>query len=272
MEQAKTVNISAVLIIGEEDADIVQKSIKSVSFCREIVLVFDMDCPGSQKIQEDIQKEIEVSNEFTQNNIKIYHRALNQDFAAQRNFGLSQASKVWVFFIDADEVVSEELKTEIVNFFSSGSLEKTAGFCLHRDDYIFGKKLKYGETAHLKLIRLGKKDNGKWRGKVHEEWAIEGPISELVNPLKHYPHQAIAEFLTKINFYTDILAKSWFKEKKNIHLWQIVLFPVGKFLQNYFLRLGMLDGTAGFIMSMMMSFHSFLARSKLWLLYRNKDE
>lgn len=272
MGEVKKINLSAVLIIGEEDLEILGKSIESVRWCAEVVLVFDQSNPEAQKLIEETKEQIVNSGHFKSEDIKIYKRALNQDFAGQRNFGLDKASFDWVLFIDADEIVPEELQSEISNYLVCVNLDKINGFCLHRADYIFGKKLQYGETSHVKLIRLGKKGKGTWHGKVHEEWDIKGQIITLSNSLRHYPHQAISVFLDKINFYTDIVSKTWFEEKKTVNIWQIIFFPVGKFLQNYFLRLGMLDGTAGFIMALMMSFHSFLARSKLWLLYRKKDE
>jgi hypothetical protein len=101
---------------------------------------------------------------------------------------------------------------------------------------------------------------------IHEEWKVAGPIGLLDEPLFHYPHPTISEFLKEINFYTTLKAQELYREGVWVGAEPIILYPIGKFIKNYILKLGFLDGTPGFMLSMMMSFHSFLTRAKLWTL------
>ena len=117
----------------------------------------------------------------------------------------------------------------------------------------------------MKLLRLARKDKGIWEGKVHEEWRVNGPVGKLRNPIIHYPHQALSEFLREINYYTDLRAKELHMQGKDTHWSSIILYPVGKFLLNYLIKRGFVDGMPGLIVAIVMSFHSFLVRAKAWL-------
>ena len=86
----------------------------------------------------------------------------------------------------------------------------------------------------------------------------------MKNPILHYPHLSISQFLSQIKFHSTLHAEALRKEGVEFSLFHLIFNPLGKFLQNYFWRLGFLDGTAGFVMAMMMSLHSFLARAKLF--------
>jgi len=84
------------------------------------------------------------------------------------------------------------------------------------------------------------------------------------NCIFHYPHQTISEFLKEINLYTTIRAEELYEDNSKISIKQIIFYPKAKFILNYFLKLGFLDGIEGLIFAILMSFHSFLVRAKLW--------
>lgn len=255
--------ISAIILTKNEEKNI-PKCLQSVSWCDEIIVIDDF---SEDKTINKIKKlKLKIKNYNSK--LKIYQRGLKEDFATQRNFGLEKSSCNWVLFIDADEIVSESLKQEITKTLQNQAIaEICKGYLISRQDYFLGRRLNHGETGNIKLLRLAQKDAGKWNGYVHETWKITGKTGELKNTLLHRPHQAITSFLTKINLYTDILAKKWQEEGIKVHFWSIILYPTGKFIQNYIICLGFLDGIPGLIMAMIMSFHSFLVRGKLWLLF-----
>lgn len=175
------------------------------------------------------------------------------DFAAKRNWGLAKAQGDWVLFIDPDEEVSEELRDEIP---MAIGMTKYDGFYINRRDYFMGRWLRFGETGQVRLLRLAKKDAGVWKRKVHEYWDIKN-AGELKNPLKHFAHPTIGSFISKINLYSDIDAG----EFQHLNYFDL-LKPVGKFLNNYFFKLGFLDGVPGLAMAIMMSIYSLTVRVK----------
>jgi len=145
------------------------------------------------------------------------------------------------------------------------NINNFSGFYMKRNDYMWGKQLKYGETGNIRLLRLAKKDAGLWQGMAHEKWQVKGAIGKLVNPISHYPHKDLAEFLVEINFYTDIRAKELKLKNARVSSLSILLYPIGKFLFNFFIKRGFMDGIRGLIFAITMSLHSFLVRGKLWL-------
>lgn len=251
--------ISAVVIVKNEEKNIVD-CLDCLGFCSEIVVIDDY---SSDRTPEILEKQ-SIENP----KIKIFKRKLGVDFSAQRNFGVDQVTNDWVLFIDADERVTKELALEIKNILSFTDF---GGFLISRKDFMWGKKLKHGETGNIKLLRLFNKNKGSLKGTVHEVWQTKSKVGSLVNPIKHYPHPTISEFLNEINFYTDLRAKELFEIGVKTNLLSILLYTKGKFIKNYFIKMGFMDGKEGFVHATLMSFHSFLVRGKLWLLWQKNS-
>lgn len=251
--------ISVAILTKNEEKNILD-CLESVLWADEVVIVDDFS--------ED--RTAEVAKSLSSNKkIKIFQKKLENDFSSQRNYALSKTKYDWVLFVDADEIVSKQLRQEINDLLIDNS-DKINGYFIKRQDFMWGKKINHGEIGDIKLLRLAKKNAGDWKGKVHEQWIIEGKASELNNALLHYPHQNISEFLKKINFYTTIRANELFGSKVQTSLLEVMVYPKAKFLVNYFIKLGFLDGMEGLIIAILMSFHSFLVRGKLWLLWKKK--
>jgi len=240
--------ISAVILTKNEESNIVD-CLESIGFVDEIIVIDD----------ESIDRTVELSEML---GAKVILRKL-KNFSDQRNFGLQKVTNDWVLSIDADEKISDSLKKEILEVVRRNEAD---GYYIKRDDYMWGKKLKHGEAKSIKIIRLAKRGNGKWSGKVHERWKINGQIGVLKNPIVHIPHPTIAEFIKEIDHYTTLRAEELGEDGVKSRLFAIILYPAGKFLLNYIAKQGYKDGIAGFVYAAMMSLHSFLVRSKLFLL------
>jgi len=248
--------ISAVILTKNEEKNI-RECLKSLKFCDEIIIVDDFS--------ED--ETVEIAKNYD-SRFKIYERRLNGDFAAQRNYALEKCSKDWALFIDADERVSKALALEISKLKTQNS--NLVGYDVRRQDILWGRKMKHGEFGQIKLLRLARKDAGKWKRQVHEVWEVKGKIGQLKNPIIHNPHQTLREFISDINWQSSLHAEAILKEGKRASVGKIVLFPLAHFARNWKFRLGFLDGTEGFVAALIMSFHSFLAWSKLWIRQREK--
>ncbi len=248
--------ITAIILTKNESKNI-ESCMDSLSWCDEIIVIDD-------------ESEDNTVSLAKKKGASVYTRALGNDFATQRNFGLQKAKEDWVLFIDADERVPLPLSYEIQSLLSHSS--SVIGYTLLRKDTVFGKKLSYGETGTTKLLRLGKKHGGEWKGKVHERWEIKGRVESCKNVLEHYPHPTVKEFLTEIQYYTTLRAQELYEKKTKVYWWHIILYPKAKFFMNYILKRGFMDGTEGMIHAIVMSFHSFLVRSKLWMLYRQDEK
>ena len=188
--------------------------------------------------------------------LKIETLTLNEpgisDFAAARNKLLESSKSEWVLYIDTDEKISEDLKKEL----ESLNPEDFNGFYIKRKIIFLGKEI--GEDM---VLRLGKKNLGKWARKVHETWNIRGKVGTLRNYINHNTASNLHSYIEKINKYSDLHALENKAEGKKSNIFKIIFYPKAKFIQN------ILSGR-GFIFAMLQSFHSFLGWSKLWNLQK----
>ena len=247
-------DLSGVIITKNEEENI-KDCIDNLSFCDEIIVVDD----NSTDKTPDIAR---------QNGAIVFNRDKKGSFAGQRNFALTKVNARWVLFVDADERLSEDLIKEVVDIVKDKE-NTIMGYYLKRLDCMWGKVIKHGEMGNTKLLRFGRKNAGKWKRDVHETWEVVGKTSELKTPLIHIPHPTVYDFLININEFSDLHAKANYDEGKRSSLVKILLWPFLKFIQNYIIRLGLLDGLVGLIAAMFMSFHSYLSWSKLWMMQKN---
>jgi glycosyltransferase involved in cell wall biosynthesis len=245
--------LTAVILTHNEEG-VVADTLESLNFCDELIVVDDFSNDSTARIAKG-------------KGAKVFKRHLSGNFASQRNFGLGKASGEWVLFIDADEKISDGLKEEIVSLINIPA-NKNAGYFIKRTDFYKDKELKHGECGNVFKLRLAKKDSGIWKRRVHEFWDVKGQKGYLKESLFHYPYKNLYTFVEKLNFYSTLHAKALNEEGKHSSLVKIIIWPTGKFFDNYFIKHGFLDGNVGFLLALFMSLHSFLAWSKLWILQK----
>ena len=166
------------------------------------------------------------------------------DFAEERNSLLKSAKSDWIMFLDSDEKIAD---------FQLPHTDKFSGFQFTRKNYFLGQHV--GED---KIIRLGKKDVGKWKRRVHEVWEIKGPVGKINTPIIHNTADSLHDYISKINFYSDLHAKANIEEGKRATLFKIILYPPLKFIVT-------LIKSKNIVFSVMQSLHSFLSWSKQWI-------
>ena len=242
-------SISAIIPTKNEERNIAE-CIKVLDFCNEILIIDDNSTDNTRELARSL-------------GARVFLRDLKSDFASQRNFGLQKAKEQWILFVDADERVGESLRNEIVQLTNNPAINYS-GFQIKREDVLWGKRLKHSEFGKTKLLRLARRNTGIWRRRVHEYWDVKGRIGTLKYSLLHFPHPSLREFISDINWQSTLHAEENLKEGKRPNIFTIILFPKLKFLDNWIIKGGFLDGTEGFIAALIMSFHSFLAWSKLW--------
>lgn len=245
--------LSAVVLAHNNEKTIL-RTIESLHFCDEIIVIDDQSTDATG----------EISRKAGAN---VVSHALHEDFAGQRNFALTKTKGDYILFVDSDEVVPIPLAQEISESIKANEVD---GYFLKRTDYLYGKPLRFGETQSVRLLRLAKKNAGSWERAVHEVWEIHGKTKTLENPIQHYPHPTLHEFIEDINRYSTLHAEELAKEGKKATWLQIILYPKAKFFVNYVYKQGFRDGMPGLILALMMSFHSFLARGKLYLIQSNQ--
>jgi glycosyltransferase involved in cell wall biosynthesis len=243
--------LSAVILTKNEEKTI-SNVLTMLRFCDEILLIDN----GSTDKTVDLAKKAGAT----------VHISSIESFAERRNLGMEKAKGDWILCIDADEILSDALIKEIKAAVAQTDI---LAYYLRREDQFWGKPVRRGELqdAYQKgILRLMKKGTGTWVNAVHEEFITDQPTGRLETPLTHFSHTGIKDFLDDINFYSTIRAQELFRLRVAVSSVDILIRPFLKFVQSYFLKGGYRDGAAGFVYSFMMSFHSFLVRSKLYLL------
>jgi len=248
--------ISAIILAKNEEQKI-ERAVKSLTFCDEVIVIDD----------ESTDNTIDIAIKA---GAIVFRHSKKNEFAGQRNWAMEQAKNEWILFIDADEVVGENLKQEIVSLPSTNLQSPISNlpvfYAIPRRDFFWNSELKQGETKKTRkegIVRLIKKGSGVWTGAVHETFTSIGLVGKLSTFLDHYSHDSLSTFVQDINVYSTLRAEELAKEGKKINPLELIVIPFGKFFYTYFILLGFLDGPAGFVYSFVMSFHSFLVRAKL---------
>ena len=237
--------LSVVIITHEEEENIV-RCLDSVKTLADEVVVVDSNSRD---------RTVEISKNY---GCRVFIHDF-EGYGKQKQFAVDQASNDWILSLDADEVVTEELKTEITNLLKA----KNNAFAGYRIPFSFcylGKILKHTRADQLRLFNRNK---GRFTTvPVHEGIVTEGAIGRVKGKIIHYSYRDISHHLQKINTYTSQAAvKNNQDHKSYSKCWVAFKFPISFFIY-YFLRLGFLDGYPGFLWSFFAAFYGSLKIAK----------
>src|SRR3990167_2510449 len=254
--------LSVTIITYNEEGNI-RDCLQSVKWADEIVVVdsFSTD------------KTVEICREYTD---KVYQNRWC-GFVEQKKFALSKASHNWILSIDADEMVSDELKEEIIAILKSRTTHYNIdGYYMPRRAFYVNRWILHCGWYPDYKIRLFKKDKGRWEGTegaaIHESVKINGRIGYLKGDILHYSFMSISSHLKTINSFTSISAMENFKKGKKAGILSILFRPLFNFFKMYILKRGFLDGLLGFIVSVLSSYHVFIKYTKMWEMERQKSD
>ena len=177
-------------------------------------------------------------------------------FGPQKNLGAERATHDYIMSIDADEVLSPELRAAILQLKQSPII---GSYYVHRLNHIGNQPIYscgwYPDTR----TRLYNKKEAKWDNKtVHEELLIHDKPKQLTGDLWHYSYDNYDEMKERADRYGRLGAES-IKDKNKLRLLvKLVLNPVAKFVKSYILQKGYADGYAGWMISRYKARETFL--------------
>jgi hypothetical protein len=186
----------------------------------------------------------------------------------QKNFAVEQAEHDWVLSVDADEVVTPELRDEICELLSSGS-ELAAGYSFPRRTFYLGRWIRHGGWYPDGAIRLFQKSKGRFVGDdPHDRVEVVGDVGHLENHLVHFNYKNISDHLATVDRFSTVAARVMHEKGKRASLLKLAFKPPVKFFETYIWKLGILDGMAGFVIAVVSSYYMFLKFAKLWEMQR----
>lgn len=192
-------------------------------------------------------------------------------FRDQYNYCISKAKNDWVIFLDADEEISPELALEIEQRLASDNGEYD-GYIAHRRNFYLGRWIMHGGWVPDHEIRLFRKSKGSFEGALHANVKVKGRVGELKHYYYHYNYKDIADQIDTINRYSKTATEDMLREGKRFSYTDLLLRPPFRFLKEYVLKKGFLDGVPGLVIAVSTMYYVFAKYAKLWELERIEKE
>jgi glycosyltransferase involved in cell wall biosynthesis len=186
--------------------------------------------------------------------------------ASHRNFAAQHASQPWLLAIDADEVVSEALRDEIMALFkdsTTGGEPGTAAYSFPRLSYFGGRWIRHGDWYPDRKVRLWRKTAGRWEGDPHEKLVLTGEVRALRADLFHYSNENITQMLGKIELISSIFVRQCEARQRRPRWSDLAVRPFWKFFRAYVLRRGFLDGWPGYFIAWINAFSTVARYAKV---------
>lgn len=224
-------SLSVIIITKNEEGNI-RECLESVSWTDEIIVVDSGSEDNTIAICKDYTDKITINDDW-------------KGFGYQKNLALQQATKEWVLSLDADERITSALRTEIENVINNPVY---SAFAIPRQAYFLGQAMKHGGWWPDYVVRLFHRDTGVFsEDVVHERILVNEPVQKLSTPLLHYSYTSLDQLMAKMNQYSSAGAYKAYQQGKSGSLLKAITKAKWTFFRAYFLRLGILDGQAGFI-------------------------
>jgi glycosyltransferase involved in cell wall biosynthesis len=245
--------ITATVITLNEEHNIAA-ALESLAWADEIIVVDS----------ESSDRTVEIARRFTD---RVYVRPW-PGYSAQKNFASEQASNDWIFSLDADERVSEELAREIEQLERGGEPD-AAAFQMPRLTFYLGRWIKHSGWHPDYKVRLYDRKRASWRGDyVHETLEADGKVERLSGGLLHYTVRNASEHHLRMDRYTTLAAQQSYSQGKRASIGSLFVSPVIVFLRSYVFKLGFLDGVPGLAIARFAAHYEFLKNLKLWEMRR----
>jgi glycosyltransferase involved in cell wall biosynthesis len=240
--------ISVIIITKNEEKNI-ERCLKSVQWADEIIVIDADSTDRTVKIAKSLNAKVIVKQW--------------EGFAKQKEFALHIAANEWIFSLDADEEVTNELKDEILRTIVLPHVLN--GYEVPRKSFFLDRWIKNGGWYPGLQLRLFKKSKTRMNHRpVHEGFLIEGLIGRLNSDLNHYTYNSIHQYIEKMNDYSSLDVMNKIASGRVIRWYHFILNPLSVFLRMFVSLHGYRDGMHGFLLAFYSALHSLSIYSKCW--------
>jgi len=248
--------LTVVVLTKNEEARIAN-CLESVKWADEIIVVDD----------QSIDRTIEIVRRYTD---RVFIREMDVE-GRHRNWAYSQARNQWVLSLDADEIVSPELREEIKKTLENNPKEN--GFTIPRRNYIGNYWVKFGGWYPSPQLKFFRKEKFRYEEVgVHPRAFMDDPCGHLKCDIIHYSYKNIEDFLSKLNNQTTREAQKWFVQNKPMRLRRFLWRTYDRFMRTYIGRKGYKDGFIGFVVAYFAGLYQFLSFLKYREIIKNKKD
>ncbi len=240
----------SVVIICKDEADVIGETLKSLQGLTDNIIIYDNGSTDST---------IEIVKQF---NVQL-HRGNWEGFGKTKTKAIALSKYDWVLNLDADEAIDDDLRQTLLAIELNN--EKTV-YEMRFKNFLGNKYLKHGEWGNDKHIRLFNRKVVHWNdAPVHEQLIMtEGTaIKRLKGYVLHKTMRDVEDYKTKTIKYAILSADKYFQERKKAGWFKLNIAPAFTFFNYYILKLGFLDGHAGYICARMTAWYTFLKYKRL---------
>ena len=227
--------ISFCVITRNEEKNLARALESAAGVADEIIVV---DCGSADRTQE-IARECGA---------KVIYRAWT-NFGDQRNFAVAQSSHPWIYTLDADEALSEELRASLLDW-----KQQEPEFQVYEGPRLtsyLGEWIRHSGWYPNLQRRLYRRDAAHYDGIIHETLVFGGKLGRLRGDLLHYTIETFADHEAKIENYSTLAAQKMFDAGKRSWRAAIWFATPWTFLQSFVFRAGFLDGHRGVLIAQM---------------------
>ncbi len=247
----------SVIIVCKNEAEIIGRILQSLEGLTDDIIVYDT---GSTDATLEIVRLYQVS----------LHQGPWEGFGKTKQKSTVLAKYDWVLSLDADEAIDGELKNSLL---ALQLINEKIVYEMRYKNFFGDKHLKYGEWGNDKHIRLFNRKQVNWDATpVHEKLVIPAgtKIIRLPGYILHRTMKDIKDYAAKMVNYAIMNAEKYHRQGKKAFWFKIRLAPGFNFFMHYFIKLGFLDGHAGYICAKMTAHYTFLKYIRLKELEQQK--
>jgi glycosyltransferase involved in cell wall biosynthesis len=247
-------SLSVVIITFNEEHNI-GRCLESVRDIADDIVIVD---------SYSTDKTLEIARSF---NARIIQHKF-EGHIEQKNYAITQAKFPFILSLDADEALDDQLRRSITEVKSNKDAD---GYTMNRLTNYCGQWIRHCGWYPDTKLRLWDSTKGRWEGtNPHDMYVMErgAKIRHLKGDILHYSYYTIDDHHRQINYFTDIASRALMKQgAPDPGIFKLYGSAVVKFIKNYFLQLGFLDGYYGFIISKLSAHAAYLKYKKLKQLY-----
>ncbi|HUD20175.1 MAG TPA: glycosyltransferase family 2 protein [Patescibacteria group bacterium] len=250
----KNITLSIAIATYNEEKNIARCLQSVASFTDEVMLVDGRSTDKTVSIAKTFGAHI-----IETNNPSIFH--INKQKA------LVACKGEWILQLDADEVIPDNLREEILSITNKKENGGTNGYFIPRKNYFWGHVMKKGGQYPDYVMRLVRRGKASFPCKsVHEQIAVDGKVGYIIHPMLHYSYMTRADYWKKADTYIKLTAQELVKNHTYSHPMQVVTYffikPISTFFSIFLRHKGFIDGLTGFEFSLYSAFHFPLAYIK----------
>jgi glycosyltransferase involved in cell wall biosynthesis len=239
----------SVLVPTKNEEPNIRACLDSVRWADEVVVVDSGSTDRTLAIARSIADRV------------LEHEYINS--AAQKNWALPQLTHRWILIVDADERVTQELRSEIERVL--GDPARAAGYWIHRANHFLGRSIRSAGWQRDRVLRLFDRTKGAYEPlHVHAEVTIQGRVGSLRERLVHHTYRDLDQYFEKFGRYTRWSAADLKARGVRASAARLLLRPWLRFLRMYVLEGGIREGRSGIVLCMLAAFSVFTKYARRW--------